>query len=161
MQKIVTCLGFDTQAEEAVHFYTSVFRNSKILSITRHGDATPGPNGTLLAATFELDGQEFMALNGGPNFTFSLGMSVVVRCEDQAEVDRLWEKLTDGGQAVACGWLTDRFGVSWQIVPKAFFEMISDRDPRKSQAALGAMLTMTKLDLAKLKEAYDGAVREA
>jgi len=155
MQKIITCLGFDNQAEEAVNFYTSTIKNSKILSTTRYGDAGPGPKGTLLAATFLLDGQEFMALNGGPPFKFSIGMSIVIRCETQAEIDSLWETLSAGGEKVQCGWLTDKYGVSWQIVPAALAGMAGDPDPRKSQSVMKAMLQMKKLDIAKLKEAYD------
>lgn len=157
MQKIVTCLGFDHQAEEAVNFYTSIFPNSRITSLSRNGDSGPGPKGSLLAATFVLDGQEFMALNGGPSFTFTVGMSVMVRCEDQPEVDHLWDALVDGGQPSRCGWLTDRFGVSWQIVPRAFIEMVGDKDPKKVQAVVKAMLTMTKFDIARLREAYQQA----
>lgn len=155
MQKIITCLGFSDQAEEAVKFYTSTIRNSKILTTTRYGDAGPGPKGSLLAATFLLDGQEFMALNGGPPFKFSIGMSIVIRCETQAEIDSLWEKLSAGGEKVQCGWLTDKHGVSWQIVPSVLAELLNDPDPRKSQSVMKAMLQMTKLDIAKLKEAYE------
>ena len=157
MQRIVTCLGFDNQAEAAVTFYTSVIRNSKILSMTRTGDAGPGPKGSLLAASFLLDGQEFMALNGGPSFTFSIGMSILIKCETQQEIDELWEKLSEGGQQVQCGWLTDRFGVSWQIVPKALSELLGGPDKAKSARAMKAMLQMKKLDIAELKRAYDGA----
>jgi len=157
MQKIITCLGFNNQAEEAVNFYTSVIKNSKILSTSRYGDAGPGPKGSLLAATFVLDGQEFMALNGGPAFTFSSGTSIVIRCETQAEIDELWEKLSEGGAKVQCGWLTDKFGLSWQIVPKALGELINDRNPAKAQSVMKALLQMTKLDIAKLQQAYDQA----
>ncbi len=157
MQKIITCLGFNNQAEEAVNFYTSVVRNSKISSMSRYGDAGPGPKGSLLAATFVLDGQEFMALNGGPSFTFTHGMSIVIKCETQAEIDELWERLSEGGAKVQCGWLTDKFGVSWQIVPGLLFEMINDPNPAKSQSVMKALLQMTKLDIAKLKQAYEQA----
>ena len=157
MQRIVTCLGFNNQAEEAVNFYTSIVKNSKILSATRYGDAGPGPKGSLMVASFQLDGQEFMALNGGPQFTFSIGMSIVINCDTQAEVDEYWEKLSAGGQQVQCGWLTDRFGVSWQIVPKLLRTLVSDPDPKKSQAVMKAMLQMKKLDSAELQEAYDRA----
>jgi predicted 3-demethylubiquinone-9 3-methyltransferase (glyoxalase superfamily) len=157
MQNIVTCLGFNNQAEEAVNFYTSVITNSKILSTTRYGDAGPGPKGSLLVASFLLDGQEFMALNGGPPFTFSIGMSIVIKCETQAEIDELWEKLSEGGQKVQCGWLTDKFGVSWQIVPKMLSQLMTDADPEKSQNVMKALLQMQKLDIAKLKEAYEEA----
>jgi predicted 3-demethylubiquinone-9 3-methyltransferase (glyoxalase superfamily) len=157
MQNIVTCLGFNNQAEEAVNFYTSIVKNSKILSTTRYGDAGPGPKGSLMVATFLLDGQEFMALNGGPPFTFSIGMSIVIKCETQAEIDEYWEKLSEGGQKVQCGWLTDKFGVSWQIVPRVLGELASDPNPAKSQSVMRAMLQMKKLDIAKLKEAYEQA----
>jgi predicted 3-demethylubiquinone-9 3-methyltransferase (glyoxalase superfamily) len=157
MQRIVTCLGFNNQAEDAVNFYTSIVKNSKILSATRYGDAGPGPKGSLMVASFLLDGQEFMALNGGPPFTFSIGMSIVINCDTQAEVDEYWEKLSAGGQQVQCGWLTDKFGVSWQIVPKLLRTLASDPDPKKSQAVMKAMLQMKKLDSAKLQEAYDRA----
>jgi len=157
MQKIITCLGFNNQAEEAVNFYTSVIKNSKILSTSRYGDTGPGPKGSLLAATFVLDGQEFMALNGGPAFTFSSATSIVIKCETQAEIDELWEKLSEGGAKVQCGWLTDKFGLSWQIVPKALGELINDRNPAKAQSVMKALLQMTKLDIAKLQQAYDQA----
>ena len=157
MQSIVTCLGFDNQAEAAVTFYTSVIRNSKILSMTRTGDAGPGPKGSLLAASFLLDGQEFMALNGGPSFNFSIGMSILIKCDTQQEIDELWEKLSEGGQQIQCGWLTDKFGVSWQIVPKVLSELLGGPDKAKSARAMKAMLQMKKLDIAELKRAYDGA----
>ena len=155
MQKIITCLGFDSQAEEAVNFYTSTIKNSKILSTSRYGDSGPGPKGSVLAMNFVLDGQEFMALNGGAPFTFSIGMSIVVRCETQAEIDSLWEALSAGGQKVECGWLTDKYGVSWQIVPSALGAMVADPDRRKSQSVMKALLQMKKLDIARLKEAYE------
>jgi predicted 3-demethylubiquinone-9 3-methyltransferase (glyoxalase superfamily) len=155
MQKIITCLGFNNQAEEAVNFYTSIIKNSEILGTARSGDAGPGPKGSLLAATFMLDGQEFMALNGGPSFTFAMGMSIVIRCETQDEIDSLWEQLSEGGKKVQCGWLTDKFGVSWQIVPRILPELLNDPDPRKSQSVMNAMLQMTKLDIAGLKAAHD------
>lgn len=154
MQKIITCLGFNDQAEEAVNFYTATVKNSKILSTSRYGDAGPGPKGSLLVATFLLDGQEFMALNGGPQFKFSMGTSIMIRCETQAEIDSLWEKLSEGGQQVQCGWLTDKYGLSWQIVPTVLGELLKDPDPRKSQSVMKAMLQMKKLDIAGLKEAY-------
>lgn len=157
MQNVITCLGFNNQAEQAVNFYTSVIKNSKILSTTRYGDAGPGPKGTLLAASFLLDGQEFMALNGGPPFTFSIGMSIVIKCETQAEIDEYWERLSEGGQKVQCGWLTDKFGVSWQIVPAILGKLASDANPAKSDSVMKALLQMKKLDIAKLKEAYEQA----
>ncbi len=156
MQKITTFLSFNDQAEEAVRFYTSVFKNSRILSTRRYGDAGPGPKGSLMTASFELEGQEFMALNGGPSFKFAQGISLFVSCETQAEVDELWEKLSEGGQKIACGWLTDRFGVSWQIVPSVLGRMLDDKDPARSQRAMRAMLQMKKLDIDKLKQAYEG-----
>ena len=155
MPNVITCLGFDNRAEEAVTFYTSVIKNSKILSVSRYGDQAPLPKGTLLAATFVLDGQEFMALNGGPPFQFSIGSSIVVRCEDQAEIDDLWERLSEGGQKGPCGWLTDRFGLSWQIVPKHLTKLMSD--PKKSASVTKALMQMTKLDIGTLQEAYDKA----
>jgi predicted 3-demethylubiquinone-9 3-methyltransferase (glyoxalase superfamily) len=156
LQKITTFLTFNDQAEEAVNFYVSVFKNSRILSTRRYGDAGPGPKGSLMTAAFQLEGQEFMALNGGPSFKFSQGISLFVNCETQAEVDELWEKLSEGGQQVACGWLTDRFGVSWQIVPSALGRMLDDKDPARSQRVMRAMLQMKKLDIEKLKQAYEG-----
>ncbi len=157
MQKIVTCLGFNNQAEEAINFYTSVIKNSKILSVSRSGDAGPGPKGALLAATFSLNGHEFMALNGGPSFTFTHGMSIAIRCDTQAEIDELWKRLSEGGQEVQCGWLTDRFGLSWQIVPAVLPKLLSDPNPKKAQAAMKAMLQMKKLDIAGLQHAADQA----
>ena len=129
MQKVITCLGFNDQAEEAINFYTSVVKNSKIVSVTRYGGAGPGPKGSVMAASFLLDGQEFMALNGGPSFTFTIGMSIVIKCETQAEIDELWERLSERGQKGPCGWLTDRFGVSCHIVPIAVVEMAIDLNP--------------------------------
>jgi predicted 3-demethylubiquinone-9 3-methyltransferase (glyoxalase superfamily) len=156
MQKVVTCLGFNNNAEEAINFYTSIVKDSKILTVSRNGDAGPGPKGSLLAATFMLDGQEFMALNGGPQFRFSVGMSIMVRCDTQAEIDELWESLLEGGQEVQCGWLTDKFGVSWQIIPRALGEWMSG-GPAKAQSVMQALLKMKKLDIAKLKQAYEAA----
>lgn len=157
MEKIVTCLGFESRAEEAINFYTSVIKNSKILSASRVGDGGPGPKGNLLAATFVLDGQEFMALNGGPSFKFSMGSSIVVRCDTQAEIDAYWEKLSEGGEQVQCGWLTDKFGLSWQIVPKKLGEWMSDKNAAKSSAVMKSLLQMKKLEIPKLQEAYDNA----
>jgi predicted 3-demethylubiquinone-9 3-methyltransferase (glyoxalase superfamily) len=154
MQKIVTCLGFDNRAEEAVNFYTSVVKNSKIVSTSRYGEGGRMPKGTLLAATFLLDGQEFMALNGGPPFKFSIGASIVIKCETQVEIDELWEKLSAGGEKVQCGWLTDKFGLSWQIVPAVLGKLMDDPNPAKSQAVMQALLQMKKLEVAKLQEAY-------
>jgi predicted 3-demethylubiquinone-9 3-methyltransferase (glyoxalase superfamily) len=157
MQKIVTCIGFNNQAEEAVNFYTSVVKNSRILSATRFGDSGPGPKGGLVAASFLLDGQEFLALNGGPSFTHTVGMSIVIKCETQTEIDELWSRLSDGGQPGQCGWLTDRFGVSWQVVPRALPQLLGDPNPKKATAAMQAMLQMRKLDMAALQRAADAA----
>ncbi len=156
MQKITPFLWFDDKAEEAANFYTSIFKNSKILNIARYGEAGPGPKGTVMTVTFQLEGQEFMALNGGPHYTFSPAISFFVNCETQAEVDELWEKLSTGGREDRCAWLQDKFGVSWQIVPKALLELIQDKDPVKSQRVFKAMLQMTKIDIEGLKRAYRG-----
>jgi predicted 3-demethylubiquinone-9 3-methyltransferase (glyoxalase superfamily) len=156
MQKIAAFLWFDGKAEEAAEFYTSVFKNSKILNITRYGEAGPGPKGTVMMATFQIEGQEFMALNGGPQYTFSPAISFFVNCETQAEVDELWDKLSAGGREMQCGWLQDKYGVSWQIVPKALMELMKDKDPVKSQRVFKAMLQMTKIDIEGLKRAYRG-----
>jgi predicted 3-demethylubiquinone-9 3-methyltransferase (glyoxalase superfamily) len=155
MQKITTCLGFNNQAEEAVNFYVSIFKNSKILSTLRHGEGGRGPKGSLLFATFQLEGQELQAVNGGPSFTFSQGISLSVSCETQAEIDELWERLSSGGSKGPCGWLTDKFGVSWQIVPAILAKMMSDKDAERSKRVLDAVLQMGKLDIAKLKQAYE------
>jgi predicted 3-demethylubiquinone-9 3-methyltransferase (glyoxalase superfamily) len=154
MQKITPFLWFDGKAEEAAEFYTSVFKNSKMLNIARYGEAGPGPKGTVMMATFQIEGQEFMALNGGPTYTFSPAISFFVNCETQAEVDELWDKLSAGGREVQCGWLQDKFGVSWQIVPKALMELMKDKDTVKSQRVFKAMLQMTKIDIEGLKRAY-------
>jgi predicted 3-demethylubiquinone-9 3-methyltransferase (glyoxalase superfamily) len=156
-KKITTFLTFDGRAEEAVDFYTSIFEHSRILSTTRYGAGGPGPEGELMAATFELAGQEFMALNGGPSFTFSQAISLFVDCEDQEEVDELWAKLTDGGEPGPCGWLTDRFGVSWQIVPRALGELLADEDREKAGRVMEAMLQMSKIEVEGLRRAYEGA----
>jgi predicted 3-demethylubiquinone-9 3-methyltransferase (glyoxalase superfamily) len=156
MQKITTFLTFDSQAEDAVNFYTSIFKGSKILSKSYYGEAGPGPKGSLMTASFQLAGQQFMALNGGPSFKFSQGISLFVNCETQAEIDQLWEKLSEGGQKVACGWLTDKFGVSWQIVPSILGKLLNDKDAEKSKRVMNAMLQMKKLDIQKLKQAYEG-----
>ena len=151
MQKITTFLTFDGRAEEAVSFYTSIFDDSRILS------TTPGRDGAMMSARFELAGQEFMALNGGPSFTFSHGISLFVDCETQKEVDVLWERLTDGGEPGRCGWLTDRFGVSWQIIPRALGELLGDEDREKASRVMEAMLQMTKIEIDGLRRAYDAA----
>ena len=147
--KITTFLTFNDQAEEAVNFYTSIFDDSKILS------TTPGPGGTLMSATFELDGQQFMALNGGPSFAFAQGMSLFVDCETQEEVDEFWEQLSEGGAQGPCGWLTDKFGVSWQIIPRALGELLNDEDPERSKRVMNAMLQMGKIDIEGLRRASD------
>jgi predicted 3-demethylubiquinone-9 3-methyltransferase (glyoxalase superfamily) len=155
-QKITTFLWFDDNAEEAMNFYVSVFKDSKILEIARYGDAGPGPKGTVMCGTFQLEGQQFMALNGGPHFKFTEAISLLVNCDTQAEVDELWKKLTaDGGEPSQCGWLKDKFGLSWQIVPGVLGQMLQDKDPKKSQRVMEAMLQMSKLDIAKLKQAYE------
>jgi predicted 3-demethylubiquinone-9 3-methyltransferase (glyoxalase superfamily) len=156
MQKITTFLTFNDQAEEAVKLYTSVFKNSKVLSTSRYGDAGPGPKGTMMSATFQLEGQQFMALNGGPTFTFAQAISLFVNCETQAEIDELWEKLSEGGEKGRCGWLTDRFGVSWQIVPSVLGKLLTDQDAEKAKRVMAAMLQMRKLDIAGLQQASEG-----
>ena len=159
-QKITTFLWFDSQAEEAASFYVSIFKNSRIVGVTRYDDesskAAGRPKGSVMTVVFELDGQVFTALNGGPLFKFTEAISLVVNCESQKEVDYFWDKLTAGGQEVECGWLKDRYGVSWQITPTALLEMIADKDPEKSRRTMKAMLSMKKLDVEVLKKAYDG-----
>jgi len=154
-RKITPFLWFDHQAEEAATFYTSVFKNSKIETVTRYGDAGPGLKGSVMTIAFELDGQKFVALNGGPHYQFTPAISFVVNCEEQEEVDYYWEKLTAGGQEIQCGWLVDKYGVSWQIVPKALVEMLTDKDPARSRRVMKAMFQMKKIDIAGLKSAYD------
>jgi predicted 3-demethylubiquinone-9 3-methyltransferase (glyoxalase superfamily) len=155
MQKITPFLTFNDQAEEAVNFYVSIFGNSKIVSVSRYGEVGPGPKGSVMSATFLLEGQEFMALNGGPHFTFAEGFSLFVNCETQEEVDELWEKLSEGGEKGPCGWLKDKYGVSWQIIPTVLGQMLQDKDPRKSQNVMQAMLQMTKIDIETLRRAYE------
>jgi predicted 3-demethylubiquinone-9 3-methyltransferase (glyoxalase superfamily) len=156
-KKITTFLTYDDRAEEAVEFYTSIFDDSRIVSATRYGAAGPGPEGSLMSATFELAGQEFMALNGGPSFGFAQGISLFVDCETQEEVDELWEKLSDGGEKGPCGWLTDKFGVSWQIIPRALGELLGDEDPEKAKRVMQAMLQMSKIEIEGLRQAYESA----
>lgn len=156
MQKISPFLWFDDQAEEAVNFYTSIFKNSKILNVARYGEVGPGPKGSVMTVAFQLDGQEFIALNGGSHFKFTEAISFVVSCKSQEEVDDLWEKLSEGGEKVQCGWLKDKYGVSWQIVPTILGEMVSDPDPAKFQRVMEAMLQMKKIDIEGLKKAYAG-----
>jgi predicted 3-demethylubiquinone-9 3-methyltransferase (glyoxalase superfamily) len=159
MQKITPFLWFDNKAEEAATFYTSIFKNSKIRSVTRYGEdgakASRMPKGTVMTVAFQLEGQEFIALNGGPHFKFSPAISFVVNCKTQEEVDDLWEKLTEGGEKNRCGWLQDKFGVSWQIVPTALGEMLQDKDATKSSRVMKVMLQMNKIDINRLKQAYD------
>ena len=156
MQKITPFLWFDDKAEEATRFYVSIFNNSRIGSIRRYGDAGPGAKGTVMTTTFQLEGQEFMALNGGPQFSFTEAISFFVSCQSQEEVDRLWQKLSEGGEKSQCGWLKDKFGVSWQIIPTALGEMLADKDPEKSARVMKAMLQMQKIDIQRLKRAYEG-----
>lgn len=157
MQKIRTNLWFDTQAEEAAEFYTSIFSNSKILEISRYGASGPGPEGTAMTVTFELDGQQFIGLNGGPEFKFSEAISLFVTCESQEEVDYFWNRLAEGGEEGPCGWLKDRFGLSWQIIPTALPELLGDPDPDRSQQVMKAMFEMTKIDIAALHAAHRGS----
>ena len=153
MQKITPFLWFNDNAEEAMNFYVSIFRNSKVGRVTRYGDAGLGPKGQVMSATFTLEGQEFMALNGGPQFRFTPAISLFVSCETQQEVDELWSKLSAGGSEDRCGWLTDKFGLSWQIIPTALGRLLSESDPAKSQRAMRAMLGMRKIEIAALQEA--------
>ena len=156
MQKITPFLWFDHQAEEAANFYVSVFKNSKILSVSRYGEGAPRPAGTAMIINFQIDGQDFMALNGGPEFKFTEAVSFFVNCETQEEVDNYWEKLSAGGEKGQCGWLKDRYGLSWQIVPTALGELMSDPDPEKSRRVMEAMLKMSKIDINALKRAHEG-----
>jgi predicted 3-demethylubiquinone-9 3-methyltransferase (glyoxalase superfamily) len=156
-QKITTFLWFDDDAEEAMKHYVSIFKNSKILSVTRNGKAGPGPEGTVLVCSFQIEGQEFTALNGGPQFKFTEAISLVVHCDSQQEVDELWAKLSRGGAPGQCGWLKDKFGLSWQIVPRVLLELLQDKDPAKSARVMQAMMQMTKIDIAALQRAGRGA----
>jgi predicted 3-demethylubiquinone-9 3-methyltransferase (glyoxalase superfamily) len=155
MQKITPCLWVDTQAEEAANFDVSIFKHAKIVSITHYGEAGPRPQGSVMTVLFELDGHAFMALNGGPQFTFTEAISFSVDCQTQAEVDAFWQKLSAGGEEGPCGWLKDKYGVSWQIVPTLLVEMLHDPDPEKSKRVMEAMLSMKKIDLAGLQKAYE------
>jgi len=155
VQKITPYLWFDNNAEEAMNFYLSIFKNSKVGNVSRYGEAGPGPAGTVMSATFELDGQEFMALNGGPQFKFTEAISLFVNCETQQEVDALWGQLSDGGEESMCGWVRDRFGLWWQIIPSALGEMLGDKDPQKSKRVMEAMLKMSKIEIQALKDAYE------
>ncbi len=155
MQKITPFLWFDNQAEEAAQFYTSVFKNSKITSVARYGEAGPGPKGTAMTVAFQLDGQEFVGLNGGPHFKFTEAVSFVINCQSQEEVDYYWGKLTEGGQEVQCGWLKDKFGLSWQVAPTILSELLRDKDAAKAKRVMEAMLKMVKIDINVLKQAYN------
>lgn len=157
MQRITPCLWFDTQAEEAMAFYVSVIKNSRIIGLSRYGEGLPLPAGTVLTVTALLDGQEVMALNGGPIFTFSEAISLVVNCETQAELDDVWERLSAGGEIQQCGWLKDKYGLSWQVVPAELGAMMMDPDAARTQRVMDAIMTMTKLDIAALRRAYRGA----
>jgi predicted 3-demethylubiquinone-9 3-methyltransferase (glyoxalase superfamily) len=154
MQKITPFLWFNHEAEEAVAFYTGIFKNSKVVTVTRYGDSGPGPKGSVMTIAFELDGQRFTALNGGPVFKFTEAISFVVSCENQQEVDEMWDKLSAGGQEIQCGWLKDKYGLAWQIVPKVFLEMIDDQDAERTDRVMKAMMKMVKFDIAGLEAAY-------
>jgi predicted 3-demethylubiquinone-9 3-methyltransferase (glyoxalase superfamily) len=156
MQKITTFLWYDDKAEEAANFYVSLFKNSKIKSVSRYGEAGPGPKGTAMTVSFQLEGQEFTALNGGPHYKFTPAISLFVNCETQEEVDDLWEKLSAGGRKDRCGWLQDKYGLSWQIIPTALMRLMSDPDPQKSARVVKAMLQMDKIDIGRLQQARDG-----
>ena len=159
MQKITPCLWFDNQAEEAAKFYASIFKNSKIGNMTRYGEAgakvSGRPKGSVMTVTFEIEGQEFVALNGGPHFTFSEAISFMVKCETQKDIDEMWEKLSQGGEKGQCGWLKDKYGLSWQIVSPVWDEMLRDKDVKKSERVMKAILQMTKPDIKTLKQAYE------
>jgi predicted 3-demethylubiquinone-9 3-methyltransferase (glyoxalase superfamily) len=155
MQKITTFLWFDNQAEEAMNFYCSLFKDSKILSVSRYGEAGPGPKGQVMTGTFQLNGQEFIALNGGPEYKFTEAISLFVNCETQQEVDELWGKLSEGGEEGPCGWLKDKYGLSWQIVPSLLGKLLSDKDAAKAQRVMQAMLKMKKIDTRILQQAYE------
>jgi predicted 3-demethylubiquinone-9 3-methyltransferase (glyoxalase superfamily) len=156
MQKITPFLWFDGQAEEAMNYYVSIFKNSKVKQVVRFGDSGPGPKGSVMTVNFELNGQEFVGLNGGPGFPFTNAVSFVVSCESQEEVDHYWDKLSAGGQVIQCGWLKDKFGLPWQIVPTAFWQMIKSADAAQRDRVMRAMFQMTKFDIAALQKAYDG-----
>jgi predicted 3-demethylubiquinone-9 3-methyltransferase (glyoxalase superfamily) len=156
MQKITPFLWFDTQAEEAANFYVSIFKNAKVLGIARYGEAGPGPKGSVLTVQFELEGQNFTALNGGPQFKFTEAVSFVVNCTSQEEVDYFWDKLLEGGKSSQCGWLKDKYGMSWQIVPQALVELLQDKDPAKATRVMQAMMKMIKIDIETLKRAAEG-----
>jgi predicted 3-demethylubiquinone-9 3-methyltransferase (glyoxalase superfamily) len=156
MQKITPFLWFDGKAEEAMNFYVSIFKNSKIVTVSRYGEGGPGPKGTVMMATFEIEGQRFHALNGGPLYSFTPAISFFVNCETQPEVDELWEKLSEGGKKDRCGWLKDKYGLSWQIIPSALGKLMQDKDAEKSKRVMQAMLQMDKIDIEGLKRAHAG-----
>ena len=155
MQKITPFLWFDGNAEEAMNFYVSVFKNSKIKNVRRYGEAGPGPKGTVMTGTFQIEGQEFFALNGGPQYKFTPAISLFVDCKTQKEVDELWNKLSAGGRTDRCGWLQDKFGLSWQVIPSVLGKMLGDKDPKKSNRVMKAMLQMDKIEIKMLKQAYE------
>ena len=157
MQNIIPFLWFNGQAEEAMNFYTSIFKNSKVLSVARYGDAGPGPKGSVMTAQFEVEGHQFVALNGGPQYTFTPAVSFLVNCTTQDEVDHLWDRLSAGGQEMRCGWVTDKFGLTWQVIPTLLPELLAGRDPQKAQRVMQAMLQMKKIDIAALRRAHDQA----
>jgi predicted 3-demethylubiquinone-9 3-methyltransferase (glyoxalase superfamily) len=161
MQKITPFLWFDDKAEEAANFYISIFKNSKMGRITRYGEAGPRPKGTVMSVTFQLEGQEFFALNGGPHYKFTPAISLFVDCKSQEEVDELWEKLSAGGRKDRCGWLTDKFGLSWQVIPSVLGELLNDKDAEKSQRVMKAMLKMDKIEIDALKQAASASSRSA
>ncbi len=155
-QKIVTFLWFDGNAEQAMKHYMSIFKGSKKLAVTRWGEVGPGPKGSVLTVAFELEGQQFVALNGGPEFKFTEAISLLVNCDTQKEIDYYWKRLSQGGSKSQCGWLKDKFGLSWQICPRVFMDMIRDKNPKRVDRVMAAMMTMTKFDLARIKAAYVG-----
>ena len=161
MQKITPFLWFDKQAEEAVSFYTSVFKSSKVKSVSRYGDAGPGPKGSVMTINFELDGQDFIALNGGPEFRFTEAISFVINCKNQEDVDYYWERLSAGGQKIECGWLKDKYGLAWQVVPTILGELLTDKDAAKRERVVKAMLQMKKIDIEELKGAAEGVPQPA
>jgi predicted 3-demethylubiquinone-9 3-methyltransferase (glyoxalase superfamily) len=156
MQRVTPFLWFDNNAEEAMNFYVSIFKNSKVSRITRYGEAGPGPAGSVMTVEFELDGQKFVGLNGGPQFKFTEAVSFTVGCETQEEVDYYWDKLSEGGQKSRCGWLKDKFGLWWQVEPKILGDLMADKDPQKAKRVMEAMLKMDKIEIGPLKQAYDG-----
>lgn len=156
MQKITTFLWFDKEAEEAANFYCSLFKDAKILEVSRYGDAGPGPKGSVMVVKFQLNGQEFLAMNGGPGHPFTDAISLTINCETQAEVDHFWNALTKGGREVACGWLQDKYGLAWQVTPVILVQYLQDKDPAKAKRVMEAMMKMVKLDITAIQQAYDG-----